>query len=173
MCQSKAEGGQRCHSHSLPRVVAAQAAYDASGDHADLDYLIAAQVDLASTSQGSLAIRDQIDVAFAAGDPVKAGILTHVLERGLVLREVNQEIARLYREKIAAATRPELGHTAFAVARDLHEVVTIQNEALDLTDVQAQAWTDAQQRQAAAAAAAAQAAPEPRRSLFRRASRAA
>lgn len=164
MCQSKAEGGQRCYGHARTRLTAAQAAYDASGSPDDLDYLIGVQAEFASTRQGELDIRDQISAAMAEGRPEQAALLGHVLGRGQMMAQVNQEVARLHRAKLAAAAAREQTHDACLIGRELHAALATQNDVMDLTSLR-QAG-----REAAAAHAAKVAAAQPaktRRSLFR------
>lgn len=160
MCQSKAEGGQRCYGHARPRLDAAQATYDRTGSPEDLDYLIGVQAELASTRQGETEIRDQITAATAAGRHDQAAILTHVLQRGQMMAQVNREIARLYRAKAEQNARVEATHDACQVSRDFHDALATQAMVMDLTEIRQAA------RDAAAAHTTAPAARQ-RRSLFR------
>lgn len=163
MCQSKAEGGQRCYGHARPRLDAAQATYARTGDPADLDYLIEVQADLASTPKGEQEIREQINAATAAGNHTQAAVLTHVLQRGQMMAQVNREVARLYRAKVDHAARADDSHNACEITREFHAALAVQAEVMDLAALR-QAARDAAARHAQAEVTAP---AKAHRSLFR------
>lgn len=107
MCRAQNEGGQRCASHAKDVVTAAQSKYDRTGKPDDLQALVSAHVEYASTPEG----HEKALKALADGDPAPGELPTEMWQRiaddGAALRERNQTIKEAIK---AAAAKGDAFH---------------------------------------------------------------
>lgn len=101
MCRSIEEGGQRCPAHTRPRFSAALTSVQDLPPEAPpterLQTLLAleeAACQYASTTEGQIAVPEAAALAQVQGHAERAALLVSAAERGMRLREANQEVAR-------------------------------------------------------------------------------
>lgn len=95
MCRSHAEGGQRCAAHTRTKYAAAIA----SGSP---DRIREATIEYASTAEGQVMLKRESERLWATGHAEAAAELTTLTDKGLVLREANQAVARTLNPDLAA-----------------------------------------------------------------------
>ena len=106
MCQSQANGGQRCAGHARKRMVNAQEAYAANPSVVNLHRMLESADVYASTPAGQQATREAAQLAEENGDKVTAETLQRTLEKGELIRERNKAIE----QASGVQSKPE--HTA-------------------------------------------------------------
>lgn len=101
MCKAQNEGGQRCAAHAKAAIAKAEDRYDSSGKEEDLQSVVSAYVQYASTSEGF----DAMTAKIASGEPgpgdLPAGMWERIQHDGSELRRRNTEIAQAVREATA------------------------------------------------------------------------
>ena len=109
MCNSEAEGGQRCAGHTRPRYEAATRVLNAaSGTEAPLaaaveDAWVQAAAEYASTPEGRDRLNDARDEAASQGWVKAAARTRTALAKGNALRDTNDQIRRVRENRAAAA----------------------------------------------------------------------
>lgn len=116
MCNSLAQGGQRCSHHAKGvlerKAVALREAAEKATNPSDVTAFHAAQaeweqaaVEYASTPAGKTALTERMQAAGEQGDPRTEALLTNIIQRGDQLREVNAQMKAV----LAAAAITETG----------------------------------------------------------------
>lgn len=94
MCNSKADGGQRCFGHAATRYDNARMAVVADPyNNAKWDAFATARVEYASTPKGEADLRDQVQIMHDEGQhPDTIKDVEATIERGIMLRERNAAV---------------------------------------------------------------------------------
>ena len=114
MCQSKAEGGQRCYGRALPRFQKAHAAAQADPSEKNTARLTTAATEYASTPGGEADFRAQHEAATAAGRMDEAAMLGRFIEQGLLVRDRNAAVKAAFQPRTVTLmpTKAAKGGTA-------------------------------------------------------------